>query len=72
MSKNYRELAARFGIPHEDILTISQNPNLTDDVLVRIGHNPKNTIAQLREELKAMGRDDCVEIIDSSMSRYFI
>ena len=72
LKNDYRGLAAHFEIYYQDILTISQSSDPTDNVLVRIGHNPKNTIAQLREKLKTMGRDDCVNIIDSGMYRYFI
>ena len=72
MKNDYRGLAARFEIPHQDIRRISQSPNPTDNVLERIGHNPKNTISKLRNILKTMRRDDCVDIIDSSMYRYFI
>ena len=76
LGKDYRELAAHFKIPNEDIRTISQNSDPTDKVLQRLGHNPKITIAKLREVLVTMGRDDCVEIIDQSpqsgMYRYFI
>ena len=72
LKNDYRGLAALFEIPHQDILTISQSSDPTDNVLVQIGHNPKNTITQLREKLKTMRRDDCVDTIDSSMYRYFI
>ena len=49
---------------NDDIITISQNPDPTDNVLQRIGHNPKNTLAKLRGVLQTMEREDCVSIID--------
>ena len=60
----YRELAAYFDMSNDDINAISQNPDPTDNVLQWVGRNPKNTIAKLRKVLKAMGRKDCVNIID--------
>ena len=51
-------------MPNDDINTISQNPDPTDNVLQWVGHNPKNTIAKLQQELQTMGREDCVMIID--------
>ena len=71
----YRELAAYFDMPNDDIIAISQNPDPTDNVLQWVGRNPKNTIAKLRKVLKAMGRKDCVNIIDEdppSGKRYFM
>ena len=72
LGKDYHELAARFDMPTEDIRTISEGPDPTDNVLKCVGYNPKNTVAKLLEVLKTMGRDDCVEIIDASMYRYFV
>ena len=76
LGTDYRELADHFKIPNEDIRTISQKSDPTDKLLEWLGHNPKNTIAKLRQVLVAMKRDDCVEIIDQSpqsgMFRYFI
>ena len=62
--RDYRKLAAHFGMPNDDMRIISQNPDPTDNVLQWVGHNPNNTVAKLREVLETMGREDCVKIID--------
>ena len=61
---DYRELAAHFDMPNDDIITISQKPDPTESVLQWVERNPKNTILKLREILQTMGRGDCVMIID--------
>ena len=63
---DYRELAARFNMQNDDIDLISQRRNQTDTVLRWIARNPQNTIDKLQEELKDMGRLDCVRIIEKS------
>ena len=62
--EGYRKLAAYFDMTSNDIITISQNPNPTDNVLRWVGYKPKNTIAKLRDVLQTMGREDCVKVID--------
>ena len=74
---DYRDLAANFYMPHDDILLISQNPDPTDNVLQWVGRKPKNTIAKLRDVLQTMRREDCVAIIDQGRQwgkycRYFM
>ena len=72
---DYRELAAKFDMPNDDIIAISENPNPTHNVLQWVGGNPKNTVANLRKVLQAMRREDCVNIIDEdppSGKRYFM
>ena len=60
----------------QDIQTISQKPNPTDNVLAWMGRRRINTIAMLRMVLVTMERDDCVKIIDESLQSgmycYFI
>ena len=61
---DYKDVAAHFGMPNDDITTISQGQNKTREVLNWIGRNPRNTVAKLRQILVDIRRDDCVEIID--------
>ena len=65
LGDDYRDLAARFGIPYRNISEISQGQNKTREVLNWIGINPRNTVVKLRGILLNMYRDDCVEIIDN-------
>ena len=63
---DYRELAARFEMPNDDIALISQGTNQTDAVLRWIARNPQNTIDKLQDVLKDMKRLDCVTIIEKA------
>ena len=63
---DYRELAARFGMPNDDIDLISQRTNQTHEVLRWIARNPENTIDKLQDVLLDMGRLDCVRIIEKA------
>ena len=62
--RDYRHLAANFDMSIGDIHLIAQKRDPTEEVLQRVGQNPQNTVATLRETLVKMERDDCVEIID--------
>ena len=61
---DYKDVAAHFDMPNDDITIISQGQNKTREVLSWIGRNPRNTVAKLRQILVNKRRDDCVEIID--------
>ena len=61
---DYRELAARFGMPIDDIDLISQRTNQTQKVLRWIARNPQNNIDKLKDVLRDMERLDCVRIIE--------
>ena len=64
----YRELAAHFDMSYDRVKIISQTSNPTRTLLNWIEVNSKNTIAKLRQVLVEMGRDDCVMIIDGTLS----
>ena len=64
---DYQTLASNFNMSAQDIQTISQKPNPTDNVLAWMGRRRINTIAMLRMVLVTMERDDCVKIIDESL-----
>ena len=62
--RDYRYLAAYFDMSTDDIHQIARKKDPTEEVLQRVGQNPKNTVAILRKTLVKMERDDCVAIID--------
>ena len=65
---DYKDVAAHFGMPNDDITTISQGQNKTREVHNWIGRNPINTVAKLRQLLDNLRRHDCVEIINKKYS----